>query len=561
MGLDFDWLNKSSPDLRLLKSMAADQVGLPYLLQTLAGNVACTYRLPGSQENVAGIEITGIEFDSRRVVPGNCFVAVTGEKTDGHRYIPDAIQRGAAAIVGEQPLENLAIAYIQVEDSRLALAFLSAAFYHFPAHQMVMLGVTGTDGKTTTSTLIYNILQAAGFRTGLISTVSAIIGGQTLDTGFHVTTPEAPEIQKYLAQMLADGHTHVVLEATSHGLAQQRVAACEFDLGVITNVTHEHLDYHRTFEAYRETKGKLFSSLTRTLPKAHGYPPVAILNSDDPSYDYLPGLIETGERQHGRRVRLVSYGIHSQADVTAEEIAYHTGGLAFTAVYQGVRIPVRSRLIGEYNVSNCLAAIATTIGGLNIEAQPVQEGIALLGVLPGRMERVDLGQAFLAYVDFAHTPNALQRSLQAAQEILHQAGTHGRLIAIFGSAGLRDRAKRRMMAAISTRLADLSLFTAEDPRTESLDSILGEMAEGAVVSGGEEGKSFWRIPDRREALRYGVKIARPGDLVIALGKGHEQSMCFGEIEYPWDDRIAMRSALADLLQIPGPEMPYLPKIE
>ena len=485
-------------------------------------------------------------------------MALSGGYTDGHRYIPDAVSRGAAAIVGEQNIVGLNQPYIRVSDSRLALAHFSAAFYGFPARHMTVIGVTGTDGKTTTANLIYNILKEAGIRAGMISTVSAIIGEKRLDTGFHVTTPEAPDIQRYLAQMVSQGLTHVILEATSHGLAQHRVSACEFDLGVITNITHEHLDYHGTYQAYREAKARLFSHLLGTAVKTRGNPRQAIINRDDVSFEYLSEFIQQLNSSTADQISLVSYGMHWQADIRAEECVYTSGGLSFTAVHQGTRVPIHAPLVGEYNVSNCLAAIATTMLGLGVNAEAVSRGIQTLENIPGRMEKIDMGQDYLAFVDFAHTPNALKRSLEAARVEINRRGTGGRLIAIFGSAGLRDRAKRRMMSEISAELADLTVLTAEDPRTESLESILAEMADGAMASGGVEGKTFWRIPDRGDAIRFGVNMARPGDLVIILGKGHEQSMCFGEIEYPWDDRTALRAALAERMSRPGPEMPYLP---
>jgi UDP-N-acetylmuramoyl-L-alanyl-D-glutamate--2,6-diaminopimelate ligase len=253
---------------------------------------------------------------------------------------------------------------------------------------------------------------------------------------------------------------------------------------------------------------------------------------------------------HGRRV---SYGSSPTAEVQAQEVSESPAGLTFTVAGSGYRQPVASRLRGEFNMSNILAAFAAAVDGLGISPAAAGEGIAALQAIPGRMEPIDLGQPFTALVDFAHTPNALRRALEAAR-----AMTGGRVIAVFGAAGLRDREKRRLMAQVSAQRADLTILTAEDPRTESLDAILAEMAAGASGQGGQEGSTFWRIPDRGEALRFAVAQARPGDLVIACGKGHEQSMCFGETEYPWDDRVAMRAALSDWLAIPGPAMPKLP---
>jgi len=500
-----------------------------------------------SGEPIKEIPVTGIVHDSRRVEPGNVFVALVGGSFDGHQYIPGAIQRGAAAVVGSREVSGLDVPYVQVADSREALAHLAAAFYNFPARRMTVIGVTGTDGKTTTSSLIYQILLQAGLWAGMISTVNAVIGEEVLDTGFHVTTPEAPEVQRYLRRMMAAGLTHVVLETTSHGLAQARVAACDFDIGVVTNITHEHLDYHGSYEAYREAKSRLIRELAITCEKPGGNPRLAVLNRDDQSYEFLNDVAQ---------VRVASYGLHPEADVTAVNVHHQPDGLHLTAIGPGFCVPVHSRLVGAFNISNILAALTATVVGLGIDPETAAHGVAALSAIPGRMESIAVGQGFLAVVDFAHTPNALRSALTAARGM-----TKGRVIAVFGSAGLRDRLKRRMMAEISHELADFTVLTAEDPRTESLDDILAEMASAAVAKGGVEGQSFVRIRDRGEAIFQALKMANPGDVVIACGKGHEQSMCFGETEYPWDDRIAMRAALARLLGQTGPQMPYLPTQE
>jgi UDP-N-acetylmuramoyl-L-alanyl-D-glutamate--2,6-diaminopimelate ligase len=445
-----------------------------------------------------------------------------------------------------------------VQDSRLALAKLSAAFFDYPSRKMTVVGVTGTDGKTTTSTLIYQILRAAGYTTGLISTVSALIGTEELDTGFHVTTPEATEIQAYLAMMAAKGSTHVVIETTSHGLAQQRVTACEFDIGVVTNITHEHLDYHGSYQAYREAKGRLFRLMAQTPPKADGIARMAVINRDDSSYEFIRSLIDKVNKEANPALRVVTFGVHPEAECRGEALQIQPSGLSFEAAFQGRIFPIKTSLMGEFNVSNCLAAIAVTCAGLGISSDAIQEGISSVRGIPGRMERIDLGQDFLAIVDFAHTPHALRQALKTARQMLAHTVKSGRVICLFGSAGLRDRAKRRMMAEAAAGLADISILTAEDPRNEPVDDILAEMAAGAESKGAQEVRDYWRIRDRGEAFRFAVKIARPGDLVIALGKGHEQSMCFGEVEFPWDDRVAMRAAISELSNIPGPAMPSLP---
>jgi UDP-N-acetylmuramoyl-L-alanyl-D-glutamate--2,6-diaminopimelate ligase len=490
------------------------------------------------------LPIAGLAIDSRAVKPGDLFVALKGGSADGHDFIPNAIANGAIAVVGEKDLDGLSVPYIRLENSRQALTWIAAAFYDWPGRKLTVIGVTGTDGKTTTCNLIYQILLAAGIKAGLISTVNAVIGNEVLDTGLHVTTPDAQDVQHYLAKMVDAGLTHVVLETTSHGWAQHRVDACEFDVGVITNITHEHLDEHGSYENYRAAKGRLFVGLEKTPPKAHGNPRFAVLNRDDSSYTYLDSITE---------VRKASYGLRAGADVRAEEIQYSPSGIRFVGASKAFRVAIMSKLVGAYNVSNCLAALTATVIGLEIESEIAARGIAAVESIPGRMERFALGQDFTAIVDFAHTPNALKVALEAARQM-----AKGRVIVAFGSAGLRDREKRRMLAETSAELADLTVLTAEDPRTESLDGILEEMAAGARSRGGHEGETFWRVPDRGEAIRFAVRMAHPGDIVLACGKGHEQSMCFGKIEYPWDDRIAMRAALAELLGMKGPAMPYLP---
>jgi UDP-N-acetylmuramoyl-L-alanyl-D-glutamate--2,6-diaminopimelate ligase len=502
------------------------------------------FPFPFSPGQIPAVPITGIAIDNRKVEAGNLFVAMRGGAADGHDFIMDAIGRGAMAVVCEKEITGMQVPCVRVQNSRQALAWLAAAYYGNPGRSLTVIGVTGTDGKTTTCNLLHQILLSGGIKAGLISTVNAIIGEEVLDTGFHVTTPDAPEVQRYLARMVAAGLTHVVLETTSHGWAQYRVDACEFDIGVITNITHEHLDQHGSYANYRAAKARLFQSLVTTYPKPQGNPRLAVLNKDDSSYEYLSRLTQGSQ---------VSYGLGTDADIQADLVTYSSQGIQFDAVGNGFRFPVASSLVGAFNVSNCLAALAAAIRGLGVAPRAIADGIAAMPGVPGRMERIDLGQPFTAFVDFAHTPNALRVAIETARRM-----TDKRLIVIFGSAGLRDKEKRRMMAEVAAQLADISILTAEDPRTESLEGILEEMAGGARQQGGLEKKTFWRIPDRSEAIRLGVHMAKAGDVVMACGKGHEQSMCFGTTEFPWDDRVALRAALSELMQIEGPNMPYLP---
>lgn len=493
------------------------------------------------------IPISGIQFDSRLVTPGDVYVALPGINTDGHKFIKEAINREAAVIFGSQPLENwknLQVPYLQVNNCRVALAHLSAAYFGHPARFMTVIGVTGTDGKTTTSNLLYQILKISGLKVGMISTVNAQIGDKVLDTGFHVTTPEAPAVQFYLKQMLEAGITHVVLETTSHGLAQHRVTACEFDIAVVTNITHEHLDFHGTYEAYRESKAQLFYSLSKTAIKENGNIRLAILNKDDISFNYLDESIS---------VKKKSYSLEEMADLRAENITDYKGGSQFDVVGENIKTSVMCRLPGKYNVSNCLAAMAAAIFGLGIEPELASFGISSLVEVPGRMQLIEMGQEFKAIVDFAHTPNALLNVINSARSF-----TKGKIITVFGSAGLRDREKRRMMAEISAEFADISIITAEDPRTESLDLILDEMGKAAEMKNARIEDNLYLVPDRGAALIKAVQLAGPNDTILACGKGHEQSMCFGEVEYPWDEATAMRSALAKVLNFQGPKMPYLP---
>ena len=478
-------------------------------------------------------QVTG---DSREVTPGAIFVAISGGSYDGHQFIPEAVKRGAVAVVGEQPAPALPIPYLQVPHSRPVLAYLAALVHAFPARQMTLIGVTGTDGKTTTVSLIYQILQAAGLRAGMISTVHAVLGERVAETGLHVTTPDAPAVQSYLAEMVAAGLTHCILEATSHGLAQHRVGAADLDVAVVTNVTHEHLDYHGSFDAYLAAKAMLFASLA-TAARKPGQPKVAVLNADDQAFATLRAI--PADRQ-------IIYSLTSPADLVAQDIRFGPFGTAFDLVFEGQNYPVSTRLSGEHNVSNALAAAGAVLG---LAPRPpvaaIQQGLATLAGIPGRMERIDAGQPFLVVVDFAHTPNALQRVIETGRTMI---GGTGRVITVFGSAGLRDKAKRRLMAESSARGADLTVLTAEDPRNESLAVILDEMADGCLAAGGREGESFFRVPDRLQAIYRALTLARAGDIVLVCGKGHEQSMCFGEKEYSWDDRLAVRRALRALLE-------------
>lgn len=491
--------------------------------------------------------ITQISADSRQVAPGTLFVAVPGLRVDGHNYIPIAVRAGAVAVVGTLPrhsLESQGIAlpvdipYFTVTDARAALAQLAAALHGFPSHALTVVGVTGTDGKTTTCTLLEAIFAQAA-SVGVITTIGARIGGEEQDTGFHVTTPEAPDVQRYLAQMRDAGCQYAVVESTSHGLDQKRVAEVAYDVAAVTNITHEHLDYHGSYEAYRAAKALLFRSLFHS-PSKPGVPRVAVLNADDEgSYAALKDVLqEEASRGHAPVVQTRSYSlVDASADVHTTDIDYQTDATRFILHWWGGTFAIETRLIGEFNVANVLCA-ATVALALGIEPAQVQQGITSVPGVLGRMQRMNSGEEFLAVVDFAHSPVSLERALHTLRPLV---GPGGRLIAIFGSAGLRDRAKRRLMGRVSGRLADYTIITAEDPRTEDLAAINREIAAG--VEEHAPATAYRIVPDRTEAIWQGIQMAQPGDVVASFGKGHERSMCFGEIEYPWSDQEAMLSAL------------------
>jgi len=531
------------------------------------------------------VDLSQITADSRQVIPGACFVAYRGLGVDGHRFIPDAIARGAAAVVGEHTLADLPVAYARVADGRAALAWLSAAWYGNPSRSMALVGITGTDGKTTTANLLFNILKAASRRVGLISTVHAVIGDQIYSTGLHTTTPDAPDVQRLLAQMRDAGTEIAVIETTSHGLAQHRVTGCAFDVAVITNITHEHLDFHGSYEAYREAKALLFQSLSQApgaSPKSFDWlardgglphlPKTAVLNRDDSSFEYLARIPaervitygaeeprSTGAEEQGRRG---AEGVFSATalHLTAVSVRRAPAGTEFDVHFAPcLRVPMSpchlvTPLIGDFNIANLLAATGAALA-LGVAPAAITAGVRATIGIPGRMERIDAGQPFIAIVDFAHTPNALARALEAVRP---SARPGGRVIAVFGSAGLRDREKRRLMGEVAARLADVTVVTAEDPRTEDLSAIMAETATALAAAGRVEGADYFCIADRQRAILHAVRLADPGDVVAVCGKGHEQSMCFRATEHPWRDQDALRWALEarDRIACPPPfELP------
>ena len=481
---------------------------------------------------IQDVDINGISFDTRILQKGDLFVAIKGTDADGHNYISQSSEKGASAILIEDETkvpENIVIPVIKVSNSRKALAQLAAAFYDFPAQKLKIIGVTGTDGKTTTSTIIHHILNEAGHKTGLITSINAIIGNEVFETGFHTTTPDALSIQKYLAQMVAAGSEYAVIETSSHGLAQYRVEACEYDIAVLTNITSEHLDYHKTRKEYVTTKAHLFELLSSSYKKENVLK-TSVLNYDDPSYSKFTNYNVD---------RHFSFGLSNKADFWADDISVDGTLLQFTIHTPEEKFRITSRLVGEYNVYNTLAAIAVAYSQ-NITKDKIIKAIGSLKNIKGRMEIVphELGD-FNVIIDFAHTANALEQALHAVR-----AFTENKIHVVFGSAGLRDIQKRKDMGIVAGKLADNIYITAEDPRTESAEAIIDEIAAGCLQEGREEGADFYKIPNREEAIEKAILSAQDGDTVITCGKAHETTMCYGTHELPWSEYKVVQNALA-----------------
>jgi UDP-N-acetylmuramoyl-L-alanyl-D-glutamate--2,6-diaminopimelate ligase len=484
------------------------------------------------------VAVTAVTYNSGGVIPGAAFVAIPGRRADGHAYVPDALARGAVLVVGERPRPEDFPAnrvYIQVADARRELGTLSAAFYGDPSRQMDVIGVTGTDGKTTTSSILHWLLLTAGRRVGLMSTVDVKIGAETFPNNSRFTTLEAPGVQGQLRRMADAGVECAVVETTSSGLALHRVWGVAYDLAVITNITSEHLEVHGSLEAYRRAKAMLFEAVDPDAPAkpvAFRAPRGCVLNADDSSYAYLKDFC---------RAPVTTYGVEAEADVRAEDLDMRPDGSSFT-----VRLPdksvfnVETPLVARYNVSNCLAAIAA--GYLHgIAPEIMARALGAFPGVPGRMERIEVGQPYSVVVDYAHTADSLEKALSVLRPL-----TTGHLIVVFGSAGERDRVKRPEMGKVAAHLADFAVITDEDPREEDAMTILREIAAGAKAAGAPEGECFVCVVDRRKGIQVALEMAREGDVVLLAGKGHEQSIFVGKEKLPWDDPTIARETLAAL---------------
>ncbi len=484
-------------------------------------------------------EVTGLTYDSRAVAPGMLFVAVCGLQQDGHRYVEQAMARGAAAAVVEKtgsyrPFQ-IRSCVIQVKDTRKALSALAHQFYGRPSHRMGLIGVTGTNGKTTTTYLIKGILEAAGKKVGLVGTVNYLIGQEVLPASH--TTPESLDLHQLLARMVQAGVEYTVMEVSSHALALDRVADCVFDVGVFTNLTQDHLDFHGSLENYFEAKLKLFLRLGVGNPKS--FPRMAVVNRDDPR---APRVMASTQ------IPCWTYGQGKQVDLSLEDLKMDFEGIRFFAQTPKGKFEVQSALTGRYNVSNILAAIGVALSQ-DIPIPVIQKGIKQTRQVPGRFEKVQEGQNFLVIVDYAHTDDALRKLLLAVRELRVSAGSAaGRILTVFGCGGDRDRGKRPKMGRVAAELSDWVILTSDNPRTEDPMGIIREIAVGMKqrLDSRDRQTDCLIIPNRSEAITKAIRLAQSGDIVVIAGKGHEDYQIIGGCKVHFDDREVAREALRGL---------------
>jgi UDP-N-acetylmuramoyl-L-alanyl-D-glutamate--2,6-diaminopimelate ligase len=477
-------------------------------------------------DGAADRDVRAIAYDSRSVKEGSLFVAIPGFHRDGADFVPDAVRNGAIAVVAEREVDAGAPVAV-VPDVRAALADLAADFFDHPTEKLKVAAVTGTDGKTTTVHLVSDVLEAAGRRTGYATTVDFKLADHEWQNDTRQSTQEALELQEFCAELLVAGGTWGVLEATSHALALRKMRGIDVDVAVFTNISPEHLDFHGTLQAYLEAKGILFAMLPEGQDK--GVPKTAVLNADDPHWRYL------ADRAVGARV--ISYGIDALADVQATILAADATGSRLKVTAFGENVELRLPLVGRFNVHNALGAIGAGLAA-GATLDQCRDALARAKPVRGRMDRIDAGQPFTVIVDYAHTPESFEKVLALLRPL-----TPGKLIAVFGSAGERDRTKRPKLAAAAAKYADHFVITQEDPRLEDPATILAEIEAGALEAGKERGRDYRVIGDRTEAISAAIADAAEGDTVLLAGKGHEGSIIVGESKLPWDEAGAARAAL------------------
>jgi UDP-N-acetylmuramoyl-L-alanyl-D-glutamate--2,6-diaminopimelate ligase len=485
------------------------------------------------------VEIQGIVYDSRRVRPGYLFVAIRGHALDGHDFIGQAIQNGASAVVAETFWTGHGPTFVRVADSHEALSALAMAYFRHPFADMDLVGITGTNGKTTTSYLLESILLAAGHRPGVLGTVTYRYPGHVWPA--PVTTPESLDLMEALRKMADHGVSHVVMEVSSHGLDQGRVRHCPFRVAVFTNLSRDHLDYHGSMDDYFKAKSRLFRGLSEKAARQKLWGVHAVINLDDPRAGALMDLTDA---------EIVTYGLHEASHVRAEQVTLSRNGISARIVTLNGHFDVRSTLIGGYNLSNILAAAAAALS-LGIEPESIAAGVRQLHGVPGRLEMVKNRRGLAVAVDYAHTPDALMKALGAVRPL-----TDGKLITVFGCGGDRDKGKRSEMGKVAGRASDVVFITSDNPRTEDPRAIVGQIEAGMAESGMkklafENGPAFAQPrgymvePDRASAIRKAVRMATQHDFILIAGKGHEDYQIIGREKRPFDDRTIAREAASE----------------
>jgi UDP-N-acetylmuramoyl-L-alanyl-D-glutamate--2,6-diaminopimelate ligase len=487
-------------------------------------------------------EVEGIAYHSRQIEKGFLFAAIRGLEADGHQFIEEAIKRGAEAVVSEEEREVSNRTLILVPNSRQALARISSNFYGDPSSRLKLIGITGTNGKTTTTYLLESIFRKAGRSVGVIGTINYRFGQKI--TPAPNTTPESLDLQRILQEMLKEGASHVIMEVSSHGLDLDRVFGCQFDGAVFTNLTSEHLDYHKTLEQYFESKKKLFSDCLLKSRKKRRF---AVTNLDDPRGEKIVEGID---------LPIIRYGLTPSCDITADQVASSFEGLSCRVRTPKGHLSIRSKLIGDFNVYNILAAVSVGVG-MDLPLETLKEGVEGLEGVLGRFEKVGNTGGLRVIVDYAHTHDALERVLLGLKRIVEN-GTqnHGKIITVFGCGGDRDRTKRPLMGEVAGKHSDLAILTSDNPRTEDPLAILEEVERGLKSLPLEEWHpneiEFWRskkgylkVPDRREAIRMAIRLAQSSDTVLIAGKGHEDYQIIGKKRFPFDDRIEAQKALEE----------------
>lgn len=487
-----------------------------------------TYLIASELKGDDHTECSGISIDSRHVQPGDLFVCLPGHTVDGHDYAAKAAEQGAVALVVQRWLDDVSLPQLKVKDSRLAMAILGNVFFGSPSSELNVIGVTGTNGKTTTTYLIERILEDQGKHTGLIGTIQRRFAGQTFP--MSGTTPESLDLQRYLHEMKEADMSYCVMEVSSHALEQGRVKGTKFRTAVFTNLTQDHLDYHKSMEEYRAAKGLLFSRLGNTFASEPSQRSYAVLNADDPASAYFAKQTAA---------ETITYGVEHEADVRASNISITAKGTSFhVETFRGSE-DITLRMVGKFNVYNALAAISAAL----------LEGIALVDIktsleaikgVEGRVEAVDEGQSFAVIVDYAHTPDGLENVLNTVNEF-----AQGKVICVFGCGGDRDRTKRPIMGKIAARLSGHIIVTSDNPRTENPDLILSDI-EAGLKEDQVPSDRYELIVDRRKAIQKAIEMASQGDVVLIAGKGHETYQLIGKEVHDFDDRIVAKEAIRGL---------------